>query len=267
MVVVYNPIVYSYVFNGTFSGEVTPLSIFFDRPPYRVADSPIVAQGPKLIYPWKGRMCYTAPRINIDTKQYVNSINSTLYLSNTGNYGHVPLEAFITTDPTYGGFFPVGEIDEDITGLGQWGSYLIPLTERGLWRMEGEYGGDVTIMPIDKEHGCLSDRSVQSLNDGMLVWLGKKTLWALTPQGVQDIGKPLDKRLARHTDAEKRLAISVYDPGRQLYLLTIPIDTSASTYVFSPVTGQWDEWAGYPDGAMIYARHSTIPGVYATFAS
>lgn len=225
-------IVYSTIFNSTFSAKVEQLPVFFERPPYRIAGTGILAQGPKLIFPWKGRMCYTAPRID-ENGEYVNSINSTCYLSNTGDYGHVPLVAFQKTDPTYGGFFPVGEIDEDITGLGQWGSYLIPLTERGLWRMEGEYGGDVTIMPIDKEHGCLSDRSVQSLNDGMMVWLGKQTVWALTPRGVEDIGKPLDKQLKRHSIEEKRQAISVYDPGRQLYVLSIPSIVSQRTFYVS----------------------------------
>lgn len=77
-------------------------------------------------------------------------------------------------------FYDVAKDDGDkITGLGKFKDTLILFKERSIWQITIDSTGSTTILPITNNTGCLSHRSIDSVEND---------LFFLSPQGLRTLG-------------------------------------------------------------------------------
>ncbi|HEX2951128.1 MAG TPA: hypothetical protein VHV83_16410, partial [Armatimonadota bacterium] len=231
--------------NGTVS-DITVLSQYTERPP---ADC-------RLLFPHKGRMLYIGP--NLDTKAY-----DTLFISNWDDAAHVPQALTVDTPPLFGGWIVIGEDGGEITGLGAWGSYCLIFKRLGIWQLSGETASDFAITPVSVSHGCVAHETVQQIEDGVTVWLDHNHVWAMTTQGIQNIGLPIERLLKAYSVEQQAQAFAVFDKGRGWYHLTLPDGVTFVLYRTDSGEWAWSRWTGQPAACGVYATQWCAPGTYA----
>jgi len=90
--------------------------------------------------------------------------------------------------------------------------------------------------------GCAGPSLVQADPSGNIVWYGSGTFWRLGPEGVEDVGKAITKRLQGVNSTMARMGVSWFDAKNKELVFWLPMHDSTKPnmgFVWDYVSGGW----------------------------
>ena len=147
----------------------------------------------------------------------------------------------------FGHWFDVFPASGPITGSasttlpGNNGPVLLVFKEHATHFIYGNYPG-WQIGTLHSTAGAAGPNVIQADPAGSVVWYGSNTFWRLGPEGVEDIGATIRKRLQRINRKAAHMGVSWLDSTNREIVFWLPIDdetTPNQGFVWDYIAGGW----------------------------
>jgi hypothetical protein len=138
-----------------------------------------------------------------------------LYWSMVGRWGTILEDSIMYPDPS----------SAKITGLAKMAGGLVVFTERSTYLVTPNDSGEgFRSMVLNPQIGCAAPNSIQTMPDGVTIWLAREGFYVLVDGKVLPISADEDRTVRRFTPGRMQQAVSAIDQRTREYRCWVSMD-------------------------------------------